>query len=91
MSLDQIRNWVDAQPAEFALLEYLTLPDRVVAFVVRQGRREPAFVTIPLGLPALSRCANAVFPEMDGSSACASAGRPGTDRRPADVAGPPGA
>ena len=69
VSWEQIRNWVDAQPIGFALLEYLTLPDRVVAFVVRQGCSEPAVVTIPLGQQALHRCANAVFREMDGSSA----------------------
>ncbi len=68
-SWEQIRRWADAQPAGFALLEYLVLADRVVAFVIRQGRPEPAVIDIPLGRQVLSRCAHAVFREMDGSAA----------------------
>ena len=67
VSWEQIRRWADVQPAGFALLEYLVLADRVVAFVIRQDRPEPAVVDIPLDRQALGRCANAVFREMDGS------------------------
>jgi tetratricopeptide (TPR) repeat protein len=69
ISWDQIRRWVDAQPAGFALLEYVALPDRVLAFVVRQNRPEPALVDIPIDGEALGRCARALYREMDGSAA----------------------
>jgi CHAT domain-containing protein/tetratricopeptide (TPR) repeat protein len=69
MSWDQIRRWVAAQPAGFALLEYVSLPDRVVAFVVRQDQPEPAVVEIPLDSHAVFRCAVAMARELDGSTA----------------------
>jgi tetratricopeptide (TPR) repeat protein len=69
MSWGQIRRWVEAQPPGFALLEYVVLAGRVVAFVVRQDEPEPAVVDIPLDSQALVRCAQAVFRELDGSSA----------------------
>jgi CHAT domain-containing protein/tetratricopeptide (TPR) repeat protein len=68
ISWDQIRSWVDTQPRGFALLEYVVMSDRVVAFVVRQGRPEPAMVEIPLDMQQLDRCAQALYREMDGST-----------------------
>lgn len=65
---DQIRQWIKGQPEGFALLEYVVLTDRVIAFVVRQGRQEPDVVDIPLGLEAIARSVRALYREMDGSS-----------------------
>jgi CHAT domain-containing protein len=65
----EIRQWVDSQPAGFALLEYAVLFDRVAAFVVRPGRPEPTVVEIPLTQSALSQSYLALIREMDGSAA----------------------
>ena len=45
------------------------LDDRVVAFVVRQGRSEPAVIDIPVDRRALDRCFMALYREMHGSTA----------------------
>lgn len=47
---DDLQHWLGAQGCRAALLEFYSLPDRVIAFIMHANDREP--LAVPIALPA---------------------------------------
>jgi CHAT domain-containing protein len=65
----EIVQWLESQARPSALVEYLSLRDSVVAFVVRQQTLEPDVVTVSTDLTELQRLAEKHLVEVGTSSA----------------------
>jgi CHAT domain-containing protein len=53
LSWDQIQKWLEVQREPMALVEFIVLRERIVAFVVRAGHAEPLVEELPLSPAAL--------------------------------------